>query len=289
MKKVILAMISLICTPVFSADVAKPEISWATDLSEAIKRADKEKKWVFVDFYADWCPPCKEMERSVFSDDEVKAIFSKLITVRVNGDKQPEVMEEYGVGVYPTIMVIDGKGNVLERVNFLVKSEFLEVFKPISNGVNPLETLKKKLADNPEDGQIQLEGGVKYMRLKKYDSAIQALGRAVKLLPNNEKNHLTAMGSLFQIYVETGKPAEAKEELAQIEKAYPGVVDQKMAQIGVGVAYSKAGNKEEAIRIWEKSIPHLEDSRQKESLRKMIDDLKKPETASDKVESASKE
>jgi predicted Zn-dependent protease len=94
---------------------------------------------------------------------------------------------------------------------------------------------------------------------------------------------------LFQIYVNAGKPSQADAELAEIEKSHPGVVNQKAAQIFVGKAYSKAGDQEQAIRIWEKSLSELEDDGMKNAVRKMISDAKVPPATAEGVSSASKE
>jgi cytochrome c-type biogenesis protein CcmH/NrfG len=94
---------------------------------------------------------------------------------------------------------------------------------------------------------------------------------------------------LLQSYVGAAMPAKAETQLAEIEKVHPGVIDQKKAQVLVGMAYSKAGNKEEAIRIWEKSLSELENDGQKEAVRRMISDAKVPSATAGAVSSASKE
>lgn len=52
------------------------------------ERAVKSGKLVFIELYADWCPPCRVMEREVFSDREVGAFFERhFVAARYDTDR----------------------------------------------------------------------------------------------------------------------------------------------------------------------------------------------------------
>ena len=67
---------------------------------------------VLVDFYADWCGPCKMMAPVVEKIDVEYG--GKVKGGKINVDENPEIAGNYGVMTIPTIMVIKG-GQVVEK------------------------------------------------------------------------------------------------------------------------------------------------------------------------------
>ena len=69
-------------------------------------------KLVLVDFYADWCGPCRAMEPVI--KDVVKSTKNKLRIVKVNIDKQPQIAQSYNVNAVPTFIAFK-QGRILWR------------------------------------------------------------------------------------------------------------------------------------------------------------------------------
>ena len=64
-------------------------------------------KKVLIDFYADWCNPCKLMNPIL---DELKKEYPDLEIKKINVDEDSAMVEKYGVQTIPTyILEIDGK------------------------------------------------------------------------------------------------------------------------------------------------------------------------------------
>lgn len=67
----------------------------------------KENKSVFVDFYADWCGPCKMLGPVV---EELAGENLDVKFIKVNVDNVPEVAQQYGIMSIPALFVIkDGE------------------------------------------------------------------------------------------------------------------------------------------------------------------------------------
>ena len=64
-------------------------------------------KPVLVDFYADWCGPCRMVAPIV---EEIAAENVDVVVAKVNVDDSPELASEFGVFSIPTLVVLkDGK------------------------------------------------------------------------------------------------------------------------------------------------------------------------------------
>lgn len=103
------------------------------DNLEAAKAiAKKEKKLIFVDFSAPWCPACLRLETEVFSQKSFQAKTKKLIKVSLNMDEKSntEAFEKYGVNVIPTMIIMNADGEEIYRmVDFRETNELLTEMK----------------------------------------------------------------------------------------------------------------------------------------------------------------
>ena len=73
--------------------------------AEALAEAKKTNKALFVDFYAVWCVPCKQMAKNVFTLEEVGNYINKhFISLQIDAEKPEnvEIAKQYKVEAYPT-------------------------------------------------------------------------------------------------------------------------------------------------------------------------------------------
>ncbi|MCP4668196.1 MAG: thioredoxin fold domain-containing protein, partial [Deltaproteobacteria bacterium] len=88
-----------------------PAVEWQPYDEGLIMHAALQNRPVILDFYADWCPPCKAMEVSIFRDAQVVALSKKFVTIRVDLTKRNRELERhYQIRGVPTMIFINGKG-----------------------------------------------------------------------------------------------------------------------------------------------------------------------------------
>jgi thiol:disulfide interchange protein DsbD len=111
-----------------------PGINWQSYSEELLKEAKKLNKPVIIDFYADWCSPCRELEEITFHDAEiVKQAKQDFIMIKVDLTRKDNpvnelLLKEYEVKGVPTVVFLNGKGNErddLRLVDFLPPNQFL--------------------------------------------------------------------------------------------------------------------------------------------------------------------
>lgn len=97
-----------------------------------VLEANKGKK-ILLDFSAEWCAVCKELDKKTFSDAAVKAKMGEFVLVRAdvtqNSQEQKELSKKYGVFGPPVILFFDASSTVLESktiVGFIDAQKFLE-------------------------------------------------------------------------------------------------------------------------------------------------------------------
>ncbi len=87
--------------------------------AEALAKASAEGKRVFMDCYTSWCVPCRKMSNEVFILPEVGGYFNEhFVSIKMDMEKGegPELAKKYKVNAYPTMLILDKDGNVLNTV-----------------------------------------------------------------------------------------------------------------------------------------------------------------------------
>ncbi len=100
------------------------------DIEKAQALAKSQKKPVLVDVYAEWCGPCKSMEKNVFPDDSVQLILkSRYVLAKINGDDPvlgDTLRKQFHIRAYPTYIVLTPAGRERKRyVGFYPRSPFI--------------------------------------------------------------------------------------------------------------------------------------------------------------------
>ena len=83
-------------------------------LKEALEKAKKENKLVFIDAYTAWCQPCVMMGKNVFTLDKVADFYNRnFINLKIDFGKEKELAEKYAVRGYPAFLFLNGNGKLV--------------------------------------------------------------------------------------------------------------------------------------------------------------------------------
>jgi len=108
------------------------------ELDNHIRQAKDNGQYVMVDFYADWCISCKEMERFTLSDDKVKTKLQNVVLLQIDVTHGTEddtaLLKRFNLFGPPGILFIDRQGQEIPDIRvigFLNKTDFLTVLNAV--------------------------------------------------------------------------------------------------------------------------------------------------------------
>jgi thioredoxin 1 len=103
---------------------------------EKIFNYDRNKEWKYegnlpaiVDFYADWCPPCRQL--SPVLEEIAREYDGKLIVYKVDTDKEKNLAQNLGITGLPTLLLIPAKGKPQVSMGFVPKENLIKVINEV--------------------------------------------------------------------------------------------------------------------------------------------------------------
>ena len=145
MRKRLLAACLLLVT--FSVSAAEIKFLENRTWTSVLEQAKKENKIIFLDAYATWCGPCKQMDAETYTNQAVADFYNaNFINVKYDMEKGEGAMlaDRYYVSAYPNLVFINPDGVMLHKgVGFVAADEFLALAKTAKNPETQYYTLKK--------------------------------------------------------------------------------------------------------------------------------------------------
>lgn len=123
-----------------------------------LAKAAEQNQLVFVDAYTTWCGPCKKMVREVFPEKKVASFYNKnFINYQIDMEKGegPQLAKEYNVFVYPTLLFVDGQGNLVHRsAGYHDVEEFITLGSTALDPSRRMSNLEARFAEGNRDPEF---------------------------------------------------------------------------------------------------------------------------------------
>lgn len=164
---------------------------------EALAKAAETNKMVFIDFYTEWCGPCKMMAKEVFTDKSVGEYYNgKFIAIQLNAEDPANkaVVKQFKISAYPTLAYVRSDGKVvLQKTGSMSIEEFLK---------------QGKVATGEELGFEDL-----YAKYKRSKNDLDVLQQLLKEAP---------------AFVSAQEGIESEKWVSRVNKMYSEYIKQKM-------------------------------------------------------------
>jgi thiol-disulfide isomerase/thioredoxin len=139
--------------------------------------AKDENKKILIDFYADWCLPCKELDKNIFQDSVMsKYINERYISLKINAESDygKKIASELSLPeAYPTVILLTAEGKEIDRiVGLFDREKYFRKFKDYSENINVFGELLRKVNVDKSNLDLNNEIAVKYFERGNYEKAI---------------------------------------------------------------------------------------------------------------------
>ena len=228
------------------------EVRWLTSLAQAESLAQSEGADIVVSFEASWCPWSRLIRDSLYTQPAVADSLATFVCVRVDVDQARDLAQEFGISVYPTVVVTDPYGREIGRMSgYYAAEKFLQRLTDIKHHRDILAEMFKEEDVKRDDPHFLLAFGRLLLEIGMYDGALIRFDRAANIDSEGQFGVLEeATYSLAETYMLSGKYKEAGRRFKIFANSYPTDKRAETSLLLAALCYEKAGYKKVARRIY---------------------------------------
>ncbi len=166
------------------------EIFLSQDYQYAFKHAQKNNKYIFIDFYTTWCGSCKGYDNIIFPDSIFQAYLkTDFYSLKLNAElpENKKIVDEYKIAAYPTLIIANPEGVEINRIVGYKSDEpqyYIDLITSILNGKENLKSFKEEFLKNTENAEYANEIILKLFQKEEY----QSVNSFIQLIKSKSKN-----------------------------------------------------------------------------------------------------
>lgn len=186
MKKLFISL--LVCAMGLTA-LAQTDFR-SISFDEALKAAKQEKKLVFIDFYTDWCGPCKKMAKEVFPQKMVGDFMNvEFVSLKLNAEQEgKELAARYNVNAYPTFVILDTEGKVVGELKGAMDGQaFIQKLKAKLNPDMTPERMSERYKGGERTSELVNAYALNLMEQRKEDEGFKVVNEYFNSLSEAER------------------------------------------------------------------------------------------------------
>ena len=227
MKKLILLLLFI---PLVSfSQFSKFSASNIQEFDSWMNYAELENKAVIIDFVADWCGPCKTMDKQLWNSEEFK-LLKNYVFIEVDIDKNTSLARKYGITSIPRVIVEvanNQKDILIDKSGFRSKNQHLGELQYI----NQFDLKEVYLSNN------EIEYGNAYRNLflsdrkESYTTLLKLSSKHFKKALKKEKNTINNLNIIYNLKLKgSSKKSNNNLDKLKLDKANLSEIENEIVQ-----------------------------------------------------------
>jgi len=192
-----------------------PEVFQKITFEKAKERSVAEKKLLLVDATAEWCGPCKMMDKTTWVDEKVvEWLNANAVAIQIDVDALPELSKQLRIRAMPTVIAFRDGEEFDRSVGLQEPGPLLEWLDGVNAGKTAIDSMKENLQGGEIDVEQRLRFAEQLMTAGKYDESTDEYVWLWENMLKHSPHHAGVRGSFMagdmQQLVSEHEPARAR-------------------------------------------------------------------------------